>query len=319
MVHRSSRVAAPLAVTFLAAAVLAAGPAPAAPPDDGLIVHVLNRVGFGPRPGDVARLRTLGVDAYIEQQLHPERIPDGGLAARLERLQTIRLSTRELVSAYFAPADVARRLRQQRESSGAGEMTPAAPPPMAPIERGGPRTVLLDLQQQKLLRAIYSERQLEEVLVDLWFNHFNVFAQKGQTRAYVTEYERDTIRPRVLGSFRELLGAVAASPAMLFYLDNWQSVAPRREGARRAMMREARRGRGINENYARELLELHTLGVDGGYTQKDVQEIARAFTGWTIDRPRQGGGFVFNARLHDSGEKVVLGHRLPAGGGQRDG
>jgi uncharacterized protein (DUF1800 family) len=184
-----------------------------------------------------------------------------------------------------------------------------------------------------MLRAAYSERQLEEVMIDFWFNHFNVFAGKGQTRIYVTEYERDTIRPRVFGKFRELLGAVAESPAMLFYLDNWQSAAPaeaetmmnargRRAGVRgRPNMppQPQNRRRGINENYARELMELHTLGVDGGYTQKDVQEIARAFTGWTIDQPRQGGGFRFDPRIHDNGEKVVLGVKIPRGGGRRDG
>ena len=140
------------------------------------------------------------------------------------------------------------------------------------------------------------------MLTDFWFNHFNVDARKGPDRFLVTAYERDVIRPRVLGKFRELLGAVAHSPAMLYYLDNQLSTR-----------------RGLNENYARELMELHTLGVDGGYTQRDVAEVARAFTGWTIDRPRQGGGFRFDPRLHDDGEKIVLGHRIKAGGGMRDG
>ena len=213
------------------------------------------------------------------------------------------------------------------------------------------RRVFTDLAQQKILRAAYSERQLNEVMVDFWFNHFNVFAGKGQTRNYLTEYERDAIRPNALGTFRNLLGATAQSPAMLFYLDNWQSAAPegvstsaatntrQRQGARpRAFGRRGgsrmpppgrtmadlppaaqnRRPRGLNENYARELMELHTLGVDGGYTQKDVQEVARAFTGWTIANPRQGGGFQFEPRMHDDGEKIVLGHRLKAGGGKRD-
>jgi uncharacterized protein (DUF1800 family) len=216
----------------------------------------------------------------------------------------------------------------------------------------GERQVLAELTQQKVLRAAYSERQLEEVMVDFWFNHFNVFAGKGQTRLYLPEYEREAIRPHVFGTFRDLLGATAGSPAMLFYLDNWQSSAP--EGSATAppdrmtdrarkrpgqfgrpgrMPRVAqprataapegaapkRRPRGLNENYARELMELHTLGVDGGYTQKDVQEIARAFTGWTIANPRQGGGFHFEPRLHDDGEKMVLGHRIEAGGGRKDG
>jgi uncharacterized protein (DUF1800 family) len=185
-------------------------------------------------------------------------------------------------------------------------------------------------------------------MVDFWFNHFNVFVGKGQTRLYLSEYEREAIRPHVFGKFRDLLGATAQSPAMLFYLDNWQSSAPEgsattapdrmrmrpgqfgrpgrmppigrpRPAAAPEQAAQKRRPRGVNENYARELMELHTLGVDGGYTQKDVQEIARAFTGWTIANPRQGGGFHFEPRMHDDGEKMVLGHHIKAGGGQKDG
>jgi uncharacterized protein (DUF1800 family) len=210
------------------------------------------------------------------------------------------------------------------------------------------REVLMDLSQQKILRAAYSDRQLEEVLTDFWFNHFNVFAKKGATEIYLTEYERDAIRPRVLGKFRDLLGATAKSPAMLFYLDNWQSVDPdangQRDVRRRDEMRQLdemrpggrgrarlripeaprpnapqRQKRGLNENYGRELMELHTIGVDAGYTQQDVVNVARAFTGWTIEQPRQGGAFRFDARLHDDREKTVLGHKIKAGGGQEDG
>jgi uncharacterized protein (DUF1800 family) len=163
-----------------------------------------------------------------------------------------------------------------------------------------------------VLRAVYSERQLEEVLTDFWFNHFNVDARKGPDRLMIAEYERDAVRPRVFGRFRDLLEATAKSPAMLFYLDNWMSVDPNiDEGPRRR--------RGLNENYARELMELHTLGVDGGYTQQDVTEVARCFTGWTIDRPRENGPFRFAPRLHDFGRKVVLGHMIAAGGGESDG
>jgi uncharacterized protein (DUF1800 family) len=180
---------------------------------------------------------------------------------------------------------------------------------------GNPEQVVArDLSEGKLLRAIYSNRQLDEVLADFWFNHFNVYLEKGADRYLVTEYERDVIRPNVLGKFRDLLGATAKSPAMLFYLDNWQSVGPETQQARRA-----KNGRGLNENYGRELLELHTLGVYGGYTQKDVTEAARCFTGWTIDQPQRGGAFLFNKRLHDTGEKVVLGVKIPAGGGIEDG
>jgi uncharacterized protein (DUF1800 family) len=205
--------------------------------------------------------------------------------------------------------------------------------------------------QAKMLRAVYSERQLEEVMVDFWFNHFNVFSGKGPIRVYLNEYERDTIRPHVLGKFEDLLKATAESPAMLFYLDNWQSAAaegaptldrmqsdrrfnPRNRGRFPPRMRPGapnrpatladvpgalNRRRGLNENYARELMELHTLGVDGGYTQKDVQEIARAFTGWTIANPRQGGAFRFEPRMHDAGEKIVLGTKIKSGGGKSDG
>jgi uncharacterized protein (DUF1800 family) len=308
-----------------------------AQPDDKTIVHVLNRIGFGPAPGDVERVRQMGLEAYVEQQLHPERIADAAMAARLSGFQTLTLTTSEIAREYYLPALMQRREAQRAAAAAPGdpEMRPADPPQPAARPQGmqGERLVLAELTQQKLLRAAYSERQLEEVMVDFWFNHFNVFAGKGPTRIYLTEYERDTIRPRVLGKFRDLLGAVAESPAMLFYLDNWQSAAPadaetmagargRRPGMRgRAPMppqAQARR-RGVNENYARELMELHTLGVDGGYTQKDVQEIARAFTGWTIEQPRQGGGFRFDPRMHDAGEKIVLGVRIPRGGGKRDG
>jgi uncharacterized protein (DUF1800 family) len=182
------------------------------------------------------------------------------------------------------------------------------------MANGPQQMVARDLSEGKLLRAVYSNRQLDEVLADFWFNHFNVYLDKGADRYLVTEYERDVIRPRVLGKFKDLLEATAKSPAMLFYLDNWQSVGPDPPQAR------GKKGaRGLNENYGRELLELHTLGVDGGYTQSDVTEAARCFTGWTILQPQSGGGFIFNSRVHDNGEKTVLGVRIPAGGGIRDG
>jgi uncharacterized protein (DUF1800 family) len=181
----------------------------------------------------------------------------------------------------------------------------------------GPQQVVYrDLAEGKVLRAIYSNRQLEEQLDDFWFNHFNVFVDKGADRYLVTDYERDAIRPHVLGKFRDLLEATAKSPAMLFYLDNWQSAGPNAPQPRGPNNKQKR---GLNENYGRELMELHTLGVDGGYTQKDVTEVARCFTGWTINQPQRGGKFVFNPRLHDNGPKVVLGVAIPAGGGIGDG
>ena len=322
-------------------------PVPARP-DDRVIAHVLNRIGFGPRPGDLERVRRLGLSAYIEQQLRPGTIEDAGMAARLAGLGTLTKSTRELADSYFIPAQMARREQQRQQAQGSSATNPeAARPRMDPSGMDAvrsERTVMLELSEQKILRAIYSERQLQEVMVDFWFNHFNVFAGKGPTRLYLMEYERDVIRPHALGTFRDLLQATAESPAMLFYLDNWQSAAPpgaqtmdaipgpRTRQARRRpglapprapgaapQAATTRRPRGLNENYARELMELHTLGVDGGYTQKDVQEVARAFTGWTIANPRQGGGFFFNPRMHDAGGKVVLGQRTGAGGAKSDG
>jgi uncharacterized protein (DUF1800 family) len=318
-------------------------------PDNRAIVHVLNRLGFGPAPGDIVRVRALGLQAYIDQQLRPERMPDAAIAERLATFETLGKSTREMAETYYLPAQVARREQQRKQAAqdpamAAEPSNPAANrPPMTPEQMDAvrmERQALGELTEAKVLRAAYSERQLQEVLVDFWFNHFNVFSGKGPVRLYLHEYERDAIRPYVLGKFRDLLQATAESPAMLFYLDNWQSSAP--EGAavadpRRRDPRMFRRNpqrpltpeqqqrlaqarpRGLNENYARELMELHTLGVDGGYTQKDVQEVARAFTGWTIANPRQGGSFRFEPRMHDDGEKVVLGHKIKSGGGQKDG
>jgi len=185
-----------------------------------------------------------------------------------------------------------------------------------------PQQVLTyDLNEAKLYRAIYSNRQLEEQMADFWFNHFNVYMDKGADRILTTSYERDAIRPYVFGKFRDLLEATAESPAMLFYLDNWQSVSSepgQRDINRRAKLK-AKQSRGLNENYARELMELHTLGVDGGYTQQDVVGVARCFTGWTIAQPNRGGEFIYNDRVHDKGEKIVLGVKIPAGGGMEDG
>ncbi len=178
--------------------------------------------------------------------------------------------------------------------------------------------VATDLAEGKLLRAVYSQHQLQELLADFWFNHFNVFLGKGGDRYFLPSYERDAIRPYVLGKFYDLLLHTAQSPAMLFYLDNWQSVAPQAADRRRLGANQKAK-RGLNENYGRELLELHTLGVDGGYTQKDVIEVARCFTGWTIAKPRQSGEFEYNDKVHDKGQKVVLGHVIPAGGGMDDG
>ena len=307
------------ALMTLTAMIITAGLTAAPGSDtDAAIVHLLNRIAYGPAAGDVDRVRALGIDRYIDQQLHPERIDDGALRARLQPLTTLTMSSRELASKYEQPLLEARKDRKQ----GDGE-----PSEMQKMAQQGANGVLMELAQQKILRAVYSERQLEAVLTDFWFNHFNVDARKGPDRFLLTEYEREVIRPHVFGKFRDLLGATAKSPAMLFYLDNWMSADPNgphvppRAAARMAQSEPKRPNapKGLNENYGRELMELHTLGVDGGYTQKDVTEVARAFTGWSIDRPREGGGFRFQPRLHDPGEKIVLGHTIKAGGGESDG
>jgi uncharacterized protein (DUF1800 family) len=352
--------AAPIAAALIVTA------AQGAPPrlDDPTIAHVLDRTSFGARPADAARLREIGLDRYLDEQLHPERLSDADVRARLAAFQTLALDSSAIAERYYAP--LLRERRAQQRAAGSAPAADGTPPDpaspdrasMDPAERARQRelrqtgrVVLDELGEQKILRAVYSPRQLEEVLVDFWFNHFNVFAGKGPVRGYLTEYERDAIRPHVLGRFRDLLGAVAKSPAMLFYLDNWQSVDPKaaeemsrrldqagtggglrgRVGRRRIEQRTGepmtadrleqirqRMPRGLNENYARELMELHTLGVGGGYTQADVVEVARAFTGWTIRGPRQGGGYAFEARRHAKGSKTVLGTTIDAGG-ERDG
>lgn len=321
-----------LTAALLICAGLITAAAPSIPEDDRAATHVLNRLAYGPRAGEAAAVRRLGVAAWIELQLDPARIDDRALDARLDAFTTLTLDARTIVQEFERPAIEERRARQR---AGAPEAAAAAPPADAAAEtRNAPtaaqakrRRVLDELEAAKLLRAVYSERQLEAVLTDAWFNHFNVFAGKGPTRSYVTAYERDAIRPHVLGRFRDLLGATARHPAMLFYLDNWENVDPaagerRARVARRAAGRPAdappRPPRGLNENYARELLELHTLGVDGGYTQADVVAVARAFTGWTM-QPREGSGFHFAPALHDRDAKTVLGHTLPAGRGIEDG
>jgi uncharacterized protein (DUF1800 family) len=284
----------------------------AIPSDEAATRHVIDRISFGARQDDLARVTAIGIERYIDEQLHPDRLPDPGVEARLSDLTTLRMSSRDIAEKFEIPLVNARRAAA-RNNAAAGDARPD------PEMQQRANTVMLELQQQKILRAVYSTRQLQEVLVDFWFNHFNVDARKGVDRFMLTEYERDVIRPHVFGKFRELLGATAKSPAMLFYLDNWMSIDPNGlHGLPRFARQNPNAPKGLNENYGRELLELHTLGVDGGYTQHDVTEVARAFTGWTIDQPRQGGGFRFDPRRHDEGRKLVLGHVINAGG-QHDG
>jgi uncharacterized protein (DUF1800 family) len=312
-------------------------------------LHVLNRLGFGPRPGDVDRVLAMGITVYIDQQLDPAGISDDATAAAVRRFPTLAMTTAELVEKFERPLREARRQRRmelagQDDSMASGRTEGAdladelerirlrIPP------ENRPRRVIEELTAARIVRAAQSERQLNEVLVDFWMNHFNVFAGKGLDRVFTTSFERDVIRPRIWGRFEDLLLATAKSPAMLVYLDNAQSTADEAHRPSRPIPQgRALFGRGLfamgnaggppkkgpagglNENYARELMELHTLGVDGGYTQEDVTELARLLTGWSIVRPEQGVGFVFRAPLHDAGLKTVLGNVFPAGGGIEEG
>ena len=419
-------------------------------------LHALNRLTFGPRAGDVQKVTAMGVDNWIEQQLHPEKIDDAALEARLAPYRTLKMNTQEIVKNFPPPqllkaaaegkiplpsdpeeraiykaaieryqqkkniaqnnnnaadngtgnnddagkrgrkmdpetrmyaemkaeellnmepeqrmevmlkmppdelAAMARSMNEQERQRFSEGLTPKDRETLMALA-APQRVVETELTQGKLLRAIYSERQLDEVMTDFWMNHFNVFINKGADRYMLTSYERDVIRPHALGKFKDLLVATAKSPAMLFYLDNWMSIGPNSEVAKNGGRREARRSEfrpgmrggfggpfarparwprmqddeyrrqqrqqnankqqakgkrptGLNENYAREIMELHTLGVNGGYTQKDVTELARVLTGWTIREPRRGGEFYFNDRMHEPGKKVVLGHEINGGG-----
>ncbi len=288
------------------------------------ILHALNRLGYGPRPGDVDHLYQTGLEKWIDQQLHPETIDDSALAARLDHYPTIAMSSAALLDQYPTPEVAAKRMgisldayRKKLEEIAKARAAAGKPP-----EPTGPQAILNDLTEAKFTRAIYTERQLEQQMVDFWFNHFNVFFYKN---AYLpTSYERDVIRPHALGKFKDLLSATAHSQAMLFYLDNWLSADPRAFDRLKRLTPQQRRAqaglppvggkRGLNENYGRELLELHTLGVDGGYTQKDVIEVARCFTGWTLRDLQKDPQFYFDNRLHDPDEKRVLGKKIHAGG-----
>jgi uncharacterized protein (DUF1800 family) len=393
-------------------------------PTDGLsedeaVLQALNRLGFGPRPGDVKRVKEIGLQKWIDQQLHPESIDDSALDARLERFPTLKMSSAKLLDEFPEPQLAARRqgitveeyrkqqmeqMRSATRSSMQGD-GPSDPPsgspgatpgntqtdmqmadalhmpnfeamdndlnPNPPKEKGPgkgqgafsnrminyeqirlPQRIVAELSMAKMTRAVYSERQLQEMMVDFWYNHFNVYAAKGADRWFITAYERDALRPHALGKFRDLLEATAKSPAMLFFLDNWLSADPaawqklQQEQQQRREMRgggfgagpfgrprfpqggpgpngnpnnpnanvKQKQERGLNENYGRELMELHTLGVDGGYTQDDVVNVAKAFTGWSIRQPRRDPEFVFEDRLHDTSVKTVLGRKIHEGG-----
>lgn len=385
------------------------------------VIHALNRFTFGPGPGDMERVEALGLDKWLDQQLHPEKIDDSALEARLNQFPAMRLSSAALLQ-KFPPrplieqvdagrlaipgdpveraiyADALERFRTQREQkqvrqanvkqdANANAMTATQPAKdsmnngmsmqaadshkyeqeakrllaMNPVQRWPAilaeqpgelgsvvrsmkrqdrealvtgftpvqqeavtamvdvnRVIAGELMEEKLVRAIYSDRQLNEVMTDFWFNHFNVYLRKdGEMPWLLATYERDIIRPHALGNFEQLLDAVAHSPAMLVYLDNQQSIGPDSLAAGRAAVRKGNAvAPGLNENYARELMELHTLGVNGGYTQHDVTEVAKVFTGWGVVSPKDGYGYRFENRRHEPGTKVVLGRRISEGGEQ---
>ena len=291
--------------------------APALTPRDSAY-HVLNRLAYGARAGEADSVARFGVMRWIDRQLDPDHIDDSRLAARERDFTILGYDRGDLATRYRDAQRERQRLQREVAASGDSTRLRDARPMREFRQLGG------ELQQLAIVRAALSERQLREVMVDFWTNHFNVFVGKGADRFLLPSYIEETIRPRALGRFEDLLIATAESPAMLFYLDNAQSVAPgsspppprlafnpfrRRRFGMNELNDEQRRRRptGINENYARELLELHTLGVDGGYTQQDVINVARIFTGWSIERPERGAGFVFNDWAHDRSDKIVLG------------
>lgn len=272
-------------------------PSNAAPkPVDPKVLHIINRLSFGPRPGDVERVESIGVDSYIKEQLSPDSIPESqDLINKLSQLQTLQMNPVKLLE-YGTTGQKA----NQEEITAA---------------RKRAKQVEEEVINARLLRATTSPRQLEEVMVDFWYNHFNVYIGKGRDGVWVGAYEQDAIRPYALGRFRDLLEATAHHPAMLFYLDNWQNRNANNPAARR-------KNQGLNENYARELMELHTLGVDGGYTQQDVITLARIFTGWGLvnnnAQINDGSGFYFDPKRHDFSDKVFLGQQIK-GSGQAEG
>jgi uncharacterized protein (DUF1800 family) len=272
-------------------------------------LHALNRAAFGPRPGDLDRVRAIGAERYLHEQLDPDSIPiPRDLNARVDALATLRLTPVELFMQFREPLT----------------KLPKGDPAARKQFRQQARIVVMEAVKARLLRALYGPRQLQEVMTAFWFNHFNIFAGKGLDLIWTGAYEEQAIRPHTMGRFRDLLGATARHPAMLFYLDNWQNTAPG------AAVKNPRFG-GINENYARELMELHTLGVNGGYTQQDVIALAHILTGWGLVRrdafrPWQrrrlfaaGGqtdanGFFFDPRRHDFAGQVFMGTEIEGAG-----
>ena len=396
-INRSTALAAIL--TILAPALVLRADTPSKKPlsENQKIIHVLNRLGFGARPGDVEKVRAIGIQKYIDQQLNPASLPDVALEAKVKNLEIFNLTTAELFAKYPNPGALLQAIDRERGQPQAAQNGED----MTEKDRQERQAKLRELYQKydlrpaqqilpqittnRVLRAVYSEKQLQEAMVDFWQNHFNVFAGKAAVRWYIPSYERDVLRKNALGNFKDLVVGTAQHPAMLFYLDNFESRTAAPAGNNQAQrLRQAMNARGelrpqarerlreqlkltdaqlddrvkqlqnapaaqqrsgINENYARELMELHTLGVDGGYAQKDIVEVAKAFTGWTIADPRgyrraaagmingteeqrlariqrqagvpddiESGSFYFNQRWHETGTKTVLGQKIDEGG-----
>ena len=332
--------------------------------------HLLNRVSFGATPGQIEEMIQMGTEKWFAQQLEAN-FKDDKLNDMLAGYASLQMTTEQIVQTYPKGGQILRRAIKDgevdKDSVRKGDKQDYRKDIQAYMQENGlkPQQELVrELVNQKILRAAYSNNQLKEVLTDFWFNHFNVSLTKGDVRQFVTTYERDVIRPNALGKFENLLLATAKSPAMLTYLDNFKSsvneenatmgqkmVAKKREQVMDEMvdtmaMKNAKgkikkpKMQGLNENYAREIMELHTLGVDGGYTQNDVTQAARVLTGWTVNPEIEynikvkrkineqrlqklgfvmEGDFVFAANKHDKGEKKVLGTTFPAGGGYEEG
>jgi len=339
--------------------------------EDEATLHALNRLGYGPRPGDVERVEKMGLEKWIDQQLDPDSIDDSALDERMQKYPTLAMSSQQLLE-QFPPLALAAKqagetkqdykeeYKQQMQEKRRDAVAALQEMANGNADKGaealakiqGPGRIIAELSMAKIDRAVYSNRQLEAVMEDFWFNHFNVFAGKGPERWMLTSYVNDTIRPHTLGKFQDLLTATAKSPAMLFFLDNWLSVdpaafkerqqeiaerrarfqgafgggfqpfgTPQQQGAEDAQMAQRKKqqeDRGLNENYGREVMELHTVGVDAGYTQQDVIEMAECLTGWTVKEPRRDPEFVFLPEFHAEGKKVVMGHTFDYGG-EKDG
>ena len=314
--------------------------------------HLLSRLSFGGRPGDIEKLLATGLDKWVLQQLQ-QSLPDTELEKRLSGYDALALDNETIVNTYLNAGQVLRMMQKKgtlsRDSMAKLEKADYRKDVLKLMQEKGlklPQELNRQLVAQKLIRAVYSENQLQELMTDFWFNHFNVSVTKGQSQPFVLTYERDAIRPHTLGKFESLLKATAQHPAMLYYLDNASSGSDNNEMNQRIKKMvpansKLKKAAGLNENYAREVMELHTLGVDGGYVQADVTEVARALTGWTVrpmmkdgyggrlsklQQSRLGknmatteGDFLFLAVRHDQKEKTVLGKKYPSNGGLKEG